>query len=236
MGCSSSQQTRKEGVSLTEIEGKIKPLDLVVNRSDGWFQSAIRALTMCSNSETEEIYNHVGIIVTSEILDLPEVKPGKLYILEAVNANTEILDVKGDISNGVVLRDFESTMAIKGRATDNFVAWVPLNLETPRANYREAFTRFYYEHIGRPYEGNYITLTAGPLDCFRPLRDLIDDPQAHFCSEIVVRAYQSLGILPPEINPGNVLPQDLAYPEGDSDQPGIPLNLVHRPVRFTLSH
>src|SRR3990172_5251695 len=67
----------------------IRPLDLVLFAGGEMVSSLIkfieyRTLTDRSGGKVmPEEYSHVGVAVTSDILEHPEVKPGRMYIMES---------------------------------------------------------------------------------------------------------------------------------------------------------
>jgi hypothetical protein len=122
------------------------------------------------------------------------------------------------------------------------------SLHIRREELKSKFINFYDEYRGRLYEIDPIGLTAGLYPSLRPFRNfrdyiydifgrilsalnfnkLNDSPaQWQFCSELLANAYQTIGVLPNQFDPRDVIPVDFfGY-----DQDGIP-PMVEPPVFF----
>jgi len=131
-----------------------------------------------------------------------------------------------------------------------YVAWSPL-LDSPwveenKKRVQKIIRKLHREIGSKTYELNFLELLASVFPCLRKLRDKTewiedttqeilrtwnladnnkDVDMFYFCSELVAKIYQSLGILDTSINPSDVLPMDfIGY-----DQDGIG-EIVDRPI------
>lgn len=76
MGTVSSQPTRKPGRLWSEIKDQVQPLDLIAPHSKGFFQLCAQ-IGNANTTKTSENFNHIGLVISSEVANLPEVIPGK---------------------------------------------------------------------------------------------------------------------------------------------------------------
>ena len=158
----------------------------------------------------------------------------------------------GEGKFGVQIRDFIDVCTSYQK--DGKVAWAKL-INNPWENTKDRkalinkVTSIHELYGNRTYNANFLALLASIFPCLRKIRDnfeellvdghsiltsmklVKDDPSNPgvigwlFCSQLVALIYQRLGLIPPEIDPDNVVPVDfLGY---DSD--GM-VNLVNKPV------
>lgn len=231
-----------------ELKEKIKPLDLIVFRGGDCISDFISELEKeCVDTG---VFTHSGIIVTTEILNIPEIEEGKLYIMEST-FSYDIPDIinsgppdimTGHGKFGVQLREFEEVVKdyISNKTTKvawcNLIKKIEYNEET-----KDKFQKIFENYIGRFYDLNFIDLFASLFPKLRELRHL-DTKLSNlifshflkhkylpsgwqFCSELVANIYKKFNILPESINPKNVVPVDFF---GYGDVPCI----VDKPIFF----
>jgi hypothetical protein len=185
-------------------------------------------------------YSHVGMIVTSEILEHPNVLPGKTYIFESTMGG-HYGQQQGNIDNmenvpggflGVQIRNLtelvpkylaepKTAIAI-GTLLNN-----PIDLSIDKIELKEKFTEFYKKYNGITYDANLYSLASAAIPLLRPFRHevehLMRTEQWLFCSEFVAVIYKHFGILSDAVDERNVLPMDFAgY---DSDEVGVNGNI-----------
>lgn len=110
----------------------IKPFDFYGVRSTGRLANLIGIVQ--GQFRNASLFTHGGTFVTTEVLQLPGMVPGKLYILEAIlqgtTAPSTVTDVSGININGVNVRDFEAVMDQPEDAGNDWITfWAPLNAE-----------------------------------------------------------------------------------------------------------
>lgn len=135
---------------------------------------------------------------------------------------------------GVQLRNLKKVIPAYITSQKTKVAWCPLlnnpyNVVNNRKLLAKTFTEFFNSYEGRSYELDPIALLSSMYPVLRPLRycrDMIckkiiktmrkfgievlsEGPAGwQFCSELVANVYKEIGILPPDIDPSNVIPVD----------------------------
>lgn len=180
-------------------------------------------------------YSHVGMIVTSEILDHPNVLPGNTYIFESTMGG-HYGQQQGNIDNmenvpggflGVQIRNLNELVP-KYLAEPKTAIAIGALLNNPidsmdKKELKEKFTAFYKKYNGTTYDANFYSLASAAIPLLRPFRHgiehFIGTEQWLFCSEFVAVIYKYFGIISEAVNEKNVLPMDFAgY---DSDEVGV---------------
>ena len=210
----------KRGKLYDDIKNQIKPLDLIAFRGDTIYSHLIREF------ENHGKFTHVGIVVTSDVLDEHLLKPGKLYLLESTISGIfdyDVYNIYGQSYAGVQICDLDNIVNAYDKPNDTVVAWCPLiNNPWKKSSTKRKLTKIYNKINGKMYNLNIWNLLSTVYPFMRPLRSLVDHifhtEEWLFCSEMVALVYNSLNILSPNINSRDVTPDDLIYPEADIDR------------------
>ncbi|MEO0236738.1 MAG: hypothetical protein ABIN35_00700 [candidate division WOR-3 bacterium] len=245
MGCCCScchQNTKiKRGQLYETVKSQMRPLDLLVFRGDDFVSGLISILEKRGYKNAKGgNFTHVGMIVTRDILDDPTMEPNKLYILESVISGRlgyNVTDIHGRSFLGVQIRDLDQLIDAYDRPNQTSIGWCPLlnnpflNPQINRDQLKQQFTEIYQRINGVMWDANCWSLCSAIYPCCRPCRSCIEQTLHTqdwlFCSEMVALVYQHLNILPSTVNPKDVLPADLVYPNEDTDQMPLIIQSVH---------
>jgi len=216
----------KQGKLLTDIRDQMKPFDLLVFRGDDFLSYFISLLEKRGHKNAKGgNFTHVGMIVTSDILNNPLLQQGKLYILESVISGQlgyGINDINDKAFLGVQIRDLEKLIPAYDLPNHTSIAWCPLiNHPYEIDNVKEKFTTLCNSVYGTTWDANCWSLLSAIYPILRPCRSCIEHSlhteEWLFCSELIATIYKEFEVLPEYVNPKNVLPADLVYPEEDTD-------------------
>ena len=238
----------KKGELYSEYAKKIRPFDLVLFRGKDYISDLIRfvqgkVLPEFSSAEysiSSDAFSHVGIIVTSEILDDDRLEDGKLYIWESTmsgNLSDGVPNIRGETYLGVQLRDFDKVVEGYDEDPDTRIAIAHISSVFFNEDYESLkgfFTRIFHKYNGTRYDANPVSLASGISPYFRPIREnvenLLGTEDWLFCSELVAVVYQELGWFSHNVEPKNVVPMDFVGRDGDSEEDGgIPV-IVEKPI------
>ena len=188
----------------SEVCTMAEPWDVLLCRGQGLVHEAI-LLAQNHNLQRQTQWSHVGLIITSEVFPHPKLKPGELYVLESTAGGLlgdGVYDVvREETFVGVQIRPLQELLALEG---DQY-AWLPL-LERPALRDRSDVV---YRYLHKGYDWSPLCLVSSVLERTRPLRNLfINADSRFFCSELVARVYQDLGLLSDELRADNVIPAD----------------------------
>jgi hypothetical protein len=224
----------------------ILPLDLIFFNGSEFVSKAIRCIQRrqmrytgkrTPTSPECKVWSHVGLVVTRELYDDPRLEPGRLYVLESTMSGSlgdGVPNIDGGGFLGVQIRDLR---ALVRHYTDPDeprleIGWARLR-DNPFARAR-AIERFRCHILftswcklrweGTPYDVNLISLGGAAFQHLRPVRALVARFARtggwQFCSELVFRVLQVLGVYSEHYDPRNVVPMDLLG--WDADDPPIP--------------
>jgi len=245
--------TQKKGYRYAEYADQIKPLDLVLFRGGDFVSGFIRFLQKrnlpAESSAGYDVgagaFSHVGMIVTSEILDDDRLEEGKLYVWESTMSGRladGVYNIDGESFLGVQLRSFDEVLPAYDEDPDTRIAvshvfrevYDSVWGELPQTLLRNKFTKLFKKYNGVRYDANFLSLGSSICPCLRPARgtveDVLDTEDWLFCSELVATVYQDLGLFDEDVNPKNVVPSDfLGYDADSEDSGGIPV-IVGGPV------
>lgn len=240
MGCVSSlfcgeTPNVKKGELYSHMRSQLVPFDLVLFNGGDFVSDFISYMEKKNlknppkkSNLTPGEFSHVGMIVTSDILQHELVKPGKIYILESTlggKLGSGVKNIEGHTFFGVQLRDFDELMPKYDKPNNTSIAvahlrynpWVYGSAES-RASIRSRFTEVFDRVNGIPYNANPYSLLAAIFPCLRPEREVVEDlfgtKKWLFCSELVALIYKTFGIYPFYVNIENIVPMDLVQ---DSD-------------------
>lgn len=236
--CCTTEKITKSGNSYKGYRKNIRPFDLVLFKGADGVSGLIRQLSKWNQNldgkvDTDDMFSHAGMIVTSDILDDPRVKPGKIYIWESTlsgRLTDGVKNVDGKVKFGVQLRDFDKVMKGYDNNKHTRIAVcshksIP-NLTPMR---KRLFTEFFKRVNGTGYDFNPRSLLSAAVPCFRQETTRKEDNSRLFCSELVAYTWINMGFLPYEVEAKHVLPQDFIGDDAD----GMPC-IVHEPSYITV--
>ena len=229
----------KEGVLYDDVRCTLRSFDLVFFRGDDFVSDFIAFLekrelirSKSSVNIDDSVFTHVGIIVKNDVLNDDRLEDDKVYIWESTMSG-RLSDGVNNIDNkaylGVQLRDFDEVMKHYDTPNDTHIAVAYLSEETRKGWYyssrpellKSQFTKIFNGLNGIFYDANPISL-FGALSlpvccCIRRCRDEGGgDEDWLFCSELVANVFQTLMLIPPDVNPKNVIPMDFLGFDGDT--------------------
>jgi len=256
-GCASREIEKpivKPGVLYNSVRNTIRPFDLALFAGSDGISGLIRYLQARNLSQhknidvsDEEQYSHVGMIVTSEILDHPKVKEGEIYIWESTMGGRfgqNLENVDGETFLGVQLRDFDALVPAYDHPNTTSLAVCHLvsNIydqadQQQRETIKIRFTELFERLDGTLYDLNPVSLASslfGGLRCGRKtVQEATGTDKWLFCSELVATAYKEMGIFPSEINPENVIPMDfIGYDTDVKTEGGVPVVVQLPPIKI----
>ena len=106
-------------------------------------------------------FSHSGIIITSDVVDDPLLKKGKLYILESTFSGPltdGVKDINEHVRFGVQVRDFDEVMEHYDIPDNTHIAWCPIinnpidTMSIPEI--KSKMTDVYKRVIGKMYDYN----------------------------------------------------------------------------------
>lgn len=253
MGMRSSKPVPKDGILYSEIRGTLRPFDLLLFSGGEYVSKFIKYLEtvklerMTDTPVEPGAFSHVGIVVTSEILDHPKVKPGEIYIWESVlsgKLGDGIKNIDDATFFGVQLRDFDDLLPAYDLSNDTRVAVAhlidnPLDDGIKGGMVKDRFAKIFEKYNGVFYDVNLMNQFGALFKGCRKVRDeiesIIGNDSWLFCSEHVAQIYVDMGILPKTVVCENVVPMDFVGYENDSViKGGIPI-VVKLPPTYIVS-
>lgn len=250
MGTTSSTPIYKQGSLYSSVKSSLRPLDLLLFSGGEFVSKFIKHVEIKQLKQKKGVpvepgaFSHVGLVVTSEILDHELVLPGNIYIWESTMGGAlgdGVMNVEGETFFGVQLRDFDALVPIYDAPNDTNIAVAHLlvNPLDTTPDIKKKFTDVFHKYNGVLYDINLLNELGSIFGGCRKIRDMIEDvigdDEWLFCSEHVATVYQDMGIFPPTVIPENVVPMDLVGYERDTDtQGGAPL-VVSLPPTYIVS-
>lgn len=168
-----------------DIAPKIKPFDLIGFRGGDYVSRLIQELEEKELGMSE--FSHVGVIVTSEILEKAGdviLEPDKLYVFESTYSFEFQSDGVPDVASdkgmfGVQLRDFEEVTKKYFSTGREKIAWCklidnPFDLPANREHLKTIFTELYNRYHDTTYDISMIDLVSSLIAGARGLRDIRD--------------------------------------------------------------
>lgn len=227
----------------SEIEKNVKPFDLIFFKGGEVISRAIRFIQQSTLGveNKEDVWSHVGIVITRELFDDPRLEPNKVYVGESTlsgRLNDGIKNVDNKSFFGVQIRSLD--LLVKKYTTNDKteIGWSRMKNNPFRDNSKEGlirqqkirdqFTIMYPNRWeGIRYDLNIISLVTAVFPFFKPLHwltqkiDIMNTDDWLFCSEFVFDVLQVFKFYDKRIDSSLVLPNDLlGY---DSTSPGIPV-------------
>jgi hypothetical protein len=180
-------------------EASIRPLDVILFRGVDFVSRAICFMEAKALGRGD--YSHAGLAVTRDVLDLPFLEPGKLYVWESTFSApagffARFTDKAPDLETqgvrfGVQIRDLD--LVVPGYASSGGeVAWCAFRGARPPIEEVRPHLHALHQEFGHvPYTRNLLDLFGVVYPALRPARDRLhraEDRLAHFFNEVLPRA------------------------------------------------
>jgi hypothetical protein len=216
---------QKAGDSYENIKSLIQPFDLILFRGDDSVSHLIQRLSGRVLGPDASQFSHCGIIVTRQILDIPELIPGRLYIFESTMSGALTDGVK-NIHNhsflGCQIRSFDDVVKAYDAPPGTQLNWCKLKYN-PLINcnpddllgIQKIMMECYESYNGLRYEVNLFQLFAAMFPMLRLCRFNLFENRFMFCSELAANIYKKFGLF--NGRPGNVVPADFAVQDADNE-------------------
>jgi hypothetical protein len=209
----------------------IQPLDVIMCRGHDFISDGIKYLSFKSMGSRYEAgcFSHVGMIITKDVLDIPQLEPNKLYIWESTISGAlggHIKNIDGHAFLGVQIRDFDEVIKNYCKPHTAVAVLKLKDRSMLNDNLKDKMKLLYHKYNGIRYEINYMQLFAAMYPKLRFLRFNFTVNNFLFCSELVATIFRDLGIFPIEVEPYNVIPADYVS-EGDPDGVNLPRYFHH---------
>lgn len=229
MGCCASRDKiikYKPGTKFSNIAHQFKPLDLIVFRGGECVSDMISKVEkkFLGNGE----WTHVGIVVTTDIINIKNGITGKLYVWESTMSG-QLGDGVNDIELqkgkfGVQIRDLAEVIDHYDKDINTKIGWCPLinNPFIKRENEIEEeyikrieslkliLNQFHKEKGHLTYDYNLCNLCSTVCcTCTRARRCVCGRSNKMFCSELVATIYELVGVMPKLVDPERIAPVEL---------------------------
>lgn len=229
----------------SDYKSQIRPLDLIAFKGGDAVSAFIRYLEKQTTGSGD--YSHVGVVVTTDVLDHPRMIAGRLYLLESTATGFLGCGVK-NIENksffGVQITDLDKLVSKYDRSSQTAIAVCHLRSRNfENGVVRERLNDFWRRYAGRSYQFNMLSMLAAVFPWARTWQKqaekVLGGEDWVFCSELACIAYQEAGLLDKDIVHEYVVPADFTggkdVENGDSDdteriQLGIPSDFFNKPV------
>jgi hypothetical protein len=237
-----------EKKELKDVIDKIKPFDIVFFSGNGIASDLIKFVqSILLNNEKDNNFvkpgefSHVGMIITSEVVDYPGVEEGIIYLLESTISGFgkgKAKDISGKPFFGVqirrleeVMEDYKTEIAI-GNLINNPLLKENIDIK----EIKEKFSNIVRTLLYTDYEYNLVSLGSSLIEELRPFRNftnkIMNTERNLFCSELVATILQKLNIIDEKVEVQNIVPMDLLGFDRDKiEKGGIP-RLVNLPLIF----
>ena len=244
----------KPGNLYSQERHTLRPLDLLLFAGEDGISGMIRFLQERGieserkiNLESTDVFSHVGIVVTSEILDSPLIEEGKIYVWESTISGRfgqNVQNVRHEDFLGVQLRNLDELFPAYDDPPSTWIAVCHLSnnpydlapSEDEKVALKKRFTAIFDRLDGVRYDLNPVALASSIFPVLRPTRrqmkkilegsgaKILSAPAEWlFCSELAATVYRDMGLYPESIIPDNVLPMDLiGYDIDGIDRGGLP--------------
>jgi hypothetical protein len=218
---------KSEIFQLQDVANDIQPLDVI------WFRGVLpeshffEGLGSCCFSDGQ--WSHCGLVVNTDILDIKNGVPGRLYLWESTTGDKITgPDVETQkITAGVQIRELEPLIRNYQTMTGTRIGWSQLKnnpwlQKQNQPDIKKALARFQAKFARAGYDSSIISIGYSThlwdscACCFCSkicycccCRSQQDRDKQFFCSEFIARIYQYLDILPEEIVAESVSPPAL---------------------------
>jgi len=181
-----------------------RPLDLFFTKPSTTFGFVVESVQR--DVFGSSIGVHMGVIVDRTVLDLPQLVPGELYVMESTYYTEYDKFIDVDVVTGTVKNGFQivrlsditrSTICSGGKAFIATLTNNPIDDASMREFLRAQVTSFYYKYKDYGYQLNPIYMLSAVFPSFVPIRDkyYCDRNNNMFCSQLVCMLYQRLHII-----------------------------------------
>ena len=204
----------------------MNPLDLVFFKGNDFISRTVSGIEIVGTGSNQ--FTHVGIIINDELLDIPQLVSGELYLLESTVDQAGSGDIVTGRKIGVQIRHLTEVVNSYKAEPNCSVAWCKLTGNPIFSNKVETIAKFkkLYKKYGNAfYNMNILDLLAAAIPCFEKPRNLFDTithetkeiinnfhhfdtEQWVFCSQLVAIIYKDLGLLtgnPEDFSPVELL-------------------------------
>jgi hypothetical protein len=214
--------TEKQGDSYDNIKSLIRPLDLILFRGDDFVSKTIQYLSSRQLGPEAAQYSHCGLIVTKDVLNIPELEAGKLYIFESTmsgNLTDGVKNIHGHSFLGCQIRPFDEVIVGYNTSEHTQINWCKLKNNPIDHGYvveiQNIMLDCYNSYNGIRYEYNIFNICAALFPILRFCRPTVFENKFMFCSELVATIYKRFGIF--NGRPANVVPADFMIPDADNE-------------------
>lgn len=217
----------KEGVPYADYKSRIQPLDLVLFKGGDFVSDLIRDLEADrEHGHSRGDFSHSGIIVTTEVVTHPAMKPGRLYIMESTATGLlgcGIKNIDGQAFFGVQITDFDKLVeAYDGGSSRTRMAVA--TLKSRDAVKGKTLQAFWEQYRGTLYEFNILSMLCAIFPKLRFARKqfqkILGGGNWIFCSQLVCMALKAVNVYDQSINAEDVVPEDFVV---IADNDGLPL-------------
>jgi len=208
----------------------MKDLDIIIFRGVDFVSKTIQRL-QSQFLRKEKAFSHVALVISTKIVDHPNMVPDKFYIWESTMSgklSDGVLNIDGKSFFGAQVRDLDLVVNAYKKAGGD-ASLISINLKKTPSKRR--FQKIFNKYNGANYDMNFISLLSSLYPKLRCIRGKIEK-YLHtdnwlFCSELCAIAYKEMKIIP-NLNTKNVVPEDFVG-TSDADKQ-IPNGMFEAPV------
>lgn len=197
--------------SWTDVKSKIRPLDLLLFNGTSVTSCCIKCSSKICLGDGADQVSHCGVVVTRDILDIPELNYGTLYVFESIKVKDSVYNIEKKRTSGCQIRKLEDVLSLY---RDNPVIWAKLcdNPATDENNTRIKMLKLYHRFITKKYEIDPIQLTSALVPILRLCRIHFFIQKRIFCSELCAHIYKEFGLFngkPEDVVPADYIVHDM---------------------------
>jgi hypothetical protein len=212
----------KPGIKYETIKKEIQPLDLILFCGDDTVSHLIQRLSGRVLGPDASNYSHCGVIVTRDVLDIPALEPGKLYIFESTmsgNLTDGVKNIYNESFLGCQIRPFDEVVEAYDKPIGTKLNWCRLKdnpiKTTSILEIQQIMMECYNQYNGLLYEINLFQLFAAMIPILRCCRFNFFQNRFMFCSELAANIYKKFNLFTG--NPTNVVPADFVVHDVDNE-------------------
>jgi len=190
-----------------EIKNKIKPLDLILYKSDSIYDYVMSITETYAIGSGE--FTQCGIVVTTDLMDIDNGKPDELYLWEttlSLLSEHPVKDIEtGTLKYGGQIRNLDELMNLKYER----IALCSLLDQTINSeiDYKNELNRLKRLFNGIRCDGSFMSIINVTL---KWLYNIVSNTTSHMSFGMVPYIYQILGFLPRKIDPNDFAPVEFA--------------------------
>lgn len=239
MGNKNEKIVSKPGIKFSEIKDQLKPFDIIVFRGTEFVSDTISLFEKLFLGNGD--WTHVGIVITSDFVKFKNSVPNKLYIWESTMSGPlsdgvdNIETGKGDF--GVQIRNLEKVIDKFDKNTNSKIGWCqlinnPINKKENESDddynsriliLKQKLQEFYFKHGNDLYDFRLSSLLKSLISNFPQIGH---NDHMFFCSELVTKIFEIIGIIDSDIDPETMAPVELI--EGSNPFVKIPPIIITR--------